>query len=1160
MWRKRKVSSSVSTHSTDEHRKHRKKRLKNNYVVISSDEEDDNEGSSLTEDEWYINCILDETESQYLIDWEGPWSPSWEPKEHVNDVAIQVWKEKRRHRQSQADSHLSEISETQSAIQFSQDHSVESIDSSEKPLEQRERSPLSVPFDSISEPRPSLEANRLSEVPESKQVTPTTATTVWPSDLAVPIPSTAALSGAACVFEYSPSTAIPLEYLLPCEVQGYLATQITYGPRETPTIASESEVLRSSNLPTLKAAQGSQGSESIVSPVIQRSSGIPACDLREEADGVTETPSVKLAVFESHKSFQYPLSKPSDSQHTLASGSCQSGFSSLLSQLLRSGNCLSKSHIKANRSRSIVQESNPSTSRESIRPFIQLLNQITSSTQRSNKVPRMSAGSMESHTQKKEVPSLAETMEKYSQYEGATPREKMKNAYAQLSAKANSLQAVDLSVTPSSVEDIEPVASVSIPEKTAPLSVRVDKEPTAHHTEPGMNTASSERVGEMPHQEQSIQTIQPSALTVNYTEETPPGSVHLGPSEFAVSLPMDSRVKDDYERVLENETQCIRDFLKGLSPPGMSSGHEERLVSRMREILGSLSNVATHPDLNIAEHIKDSDSDLRKEAAWAEYSSAKFLFLGYLVEIASSRDIHMVVMVQGKKTQKVVERYLMGKGLIYTRPREEMGSGTNLEVSLVKGSFSLGIQSTQSEGVIETYKSPSAIIALDSSLNVKSPSVQHMRTTFARHGNLLPIIRLIISNSSEHIELCFPDPPELRRLRLVIQYTVRLRNIVGDLQDDALGVREDVEEILPWLSSDHFGISWPLTSIEPLHVVSTDELLSAQLESQPQTAVAGTPNPNSQAQKRLFVEDSGEHASKRPRMDMTQDSTQLTESTKFPSQPLDSGLHTLEKNLVLMRATHAAELEKFQNTLTDMQSRLQEREKLLESLQHRYETRTKDLHKIRRERDRLADYKVTSEQKLEKQREDISKLKDERIQLKHDLEQAREEIKTGGGAIAELEAAREDIRRLTQEKSGLERKAEYEAKQAEYTREQYQTASNIAAQTGNEVRQLQEENELLKRKVAGNASRLREINIENDGARHLSRISELEAILATREDLLRRKEDELRDIRRNRPSTRSTSTQPRSPRLTAGSRPTSPGINSHNGRGSGLRFSSEMSV
>jgi hypothetical protein len=79
---KRKVSSSVSTHSTDEPRKNR---WKTKHIIISSEEEeeeeeeitDDDKSSDLDEDEWLINCILDETESQYLIDWEGPWTPSW---------------------------------------------------------------------------------------------------------------------------------------------------------------------------------------------------------------------------------------------------------------------------------------------------------------------------------------------------------------------------------------------------------------------------------------------------------------------------------------------------------------------------------------------------------------------------------------------------------------------------------------------------------------------------------------------------------------------------------------------------------------------------------------------------------------------------------------------------------------------------------------------------------------------------------------------------------------------------------------------------------------------------------------------------------------------------------------------------------------------------
>ncbi|KAL4894521.1 class II histone deacetylase complex subunits 2 and 3-domain-containing protein [Aspergillus ambiguus] len=772
---------------------------------------------------------------------------------------------------------------------------------------------------------------------------------------------------------------------------------------------------------------------------------------------------------------------------------------------------------------------------------------------------------MDDSNQQRQQSSLADTLERYSQFEGSTPREKIRNAYAQFQTRATSMAVPnEPSATPSSTGDIEASAPAPMPETAAPLSVRIDRDATHPTTHPeivvqGDNPPDSLQSGD-------VQTIQPSALSFAHAVELSPGSVHLGPAEFCVPLPMDSRVKDDYERVLSNNSQIVRDFLAGFKSDREMSSLEDISPTQIHDVLSHLSNVATHPDLNIADHIKDSGSDFGKEAAWAEYSSAKFLFLSYVVELASSRDIHLVLMVNGERSQQIVERYLLGKGLAYTRPREDMGLGTNLEVSMVKGTLTFGIQSTQNDGILETYKAPSAIIALDSSFNAKAPPVEHMRTTFARQGTLLPAIRLIVSNSSEHVELCFPNLPEMQRLRTTIQYTIRLRDMVGDLQDDALGVQEDVEEILSFLLSDNFHANWPLPPIEPISIVSAEDLDNTSSGGGTQPSVVDhAAFPENSPQKRQYIEEAGEQIAKRIRMDVSQEPTQFTESSKFPSQTLDNDLKTLEKHLVHMRTTHAAELENLQKALSDTQSRLQEREKILASLQHRYESRTNDLHKTRQERDRLIESKTISEQRVEKQKEDISKLKDERTQLRHELEQAREELKSGGGSVAELETAREEIRRLTKENASLVRKSEYESKQAEYTREQYQTASNVAAQSGNEVRQLREENETLKRKVEGDISHLRELNMKNDSARHLARISELEATLSSREDLLRRKEDELREIKKNRPSTRSTSTQPRSPRMnTTGSRPTSPGFGNNGssfpGRGSALRFSSEMSL
>ena len=811
----------------------------------------------------------------------------------------------------------------------------------------------------------------------------------------------------------------------------------------------------------------------------------------------------------------------------------------------------------------LSQHSENLSARAFIRPMLPL----------SSLIEQTPPAKMEGKETKPSDSSLPDThSDQYGDLPGATPGEKIRNAWAQLSSE-NQGNAVE---TPSSMGDIEASIPASVPETTAPLSVRPDTDSFPHshtavhhgHSEPLLPASELAHGGHIT--QHSMQTIQPSALTVTGMDEIAPGSIHLGTSEFAVTLPMDSRVKDDYERVLSDAATHIRQFFDSFQSSSQISDSEvsencslnlnpyltllkkrDELYSNMREVIVRLNNVSTHPDLNISDHLKGVESDLAKEASWAEYSSAKFLFLGSLIELVGTNEIHLIIAVGDEKKQRILERYLQGKGFAYTRPREEMGSA--VEVSLAKGSLSFGVHS--SESARELFKPPSAIFALDSSFSSTSPSMQHIRTTYARNGNLLPVIWFLVANTSEHIERCLPDTPEPERLHLLVHYIARLHDEVGDLQDDALGVHEDAEEILGYLLGSAAG--WPLPIIEPLNLVSMEELEVA-IDSSSDDAPP-------QAPKRSLDEDPEDYSSKRARVG-TQENSQLTESTKPPSQTLDRDLQSLEKNLIQMKAIHAAEKKDLQTELAQANSRLREVEKSLGILQHRYESRNNEFHKIRQERDRLTEKKSSNEERVEKQMNIISKLKEEREELNSQLEDARKTLKDGGGGPAELETLREEIRRLTNENSTLEHRARFEQRQSEYTREQYQTASTAAAQSGTENRQLTLENEALKRQVEGNMVRLHEINTQDTSARHMARIEELELTLAARDELLRKKEDELREIRKNRPSTRSTSTQPRSPKW-AGSRPTSPGV-SHNGngngngglsgRGSALRYSSEM--
>ncbi|KAJ5958149.1 Histone deacetylase complex subunit 2/3 [Penicillium vulpinum] len=1114
-------------------------------TVAISDSSESKDGSDLDDQEWPIKCILRETDTEYLIDWEGPYDPTWEPKENASELAILVWN-KRKARQSR-ELHRNLIRErstrSPSVIEVSSSSSEANIGPENHSPFDNETDQSDTSSDNYSRASSSLfvQQEGLSEILDSLQSQYTEASgsfhrsaSQFLSDYSPPPAAVSSKSHSqdnTSIFEYIPESSSPSEYLQPGEWDDGTVFDTQ---QRGPTCDSKADSVDS-------CSSHQQNSAEIDTILGVSHPNTPGVRLSPKVSEIAETPAQLPG---SGAGFSYLGSFSLDNTPS---------HNNLTSQPIDSYCEFDQFHYLSSIPETVFQH--PSQHPEELsaeafdRPVLSFLNPV-------EEAP--SVKTMDEKELKPSDPSLSDApLDRYSQLPGSNPTEKIRNAWAQLSEEnqpdlSQTANAVD---TPSSVGDIEASIPGSVPEKTAPLSVRADTDSFSHshtavhhgHSEPLLPPSELAHGGHM--SQPSLQTIHPSALTVTGMDEVAPGSVRLGPSEFAVTLPMDSRVKDDYERVLSDAATSIRQFFESFqSSTQIPEPEREALHSQMREVIARLSNVSMHPDLNISDHLKDADPDLAKEASWAEYSSAKFLLLGHLMEIVGTHELHLVLAVQDEKKRAVLERYLQGKGFAYTRPREEMGS--NLEVSLAKGPLSFGIHS--SETARELYKPPSAIFALDSYFRPKSPSMQHVRTTYARNGNLLPVIWFLVANTSEHIERCLPESPEPDRLRLLVHYIARFHNEVGDLQDDALGVHEDAEEILGYLLDSVAG--WPLPTIEPLSLVSLEELECYSSSSDEATQPA---------QKRTLDDEPEEHSSKRARVG-TQEISQLTESTKPPSQTLDRDLQSLEKNLIHMKHIHATEKAHLQAELDQANSRFQEMEKALGVLQHRYESRTKELHATRQERDRVTENKSSLEQRLEKQKETISSLKEERTELKRELDEARKAIKDGGGNSAELETAREEIRRLTKENSNLERKAEFEKNQSEYTREQYQTASTAAAQSGTETRRLATENEKLKRKAESNVVQLRELHMKDESARHLARIEELESTLATRDEFLRRKEDELREIRKNRPSTRSTSTQPRSPKW-AGSRPTSPGVG-HNGngngglggRGSALRYSSEM--
>jgi hypothetical protein len=74
--------------------------------------------------------------------------------------------------------------------------------------------------------------------------------------------------------------------------------------------------------------------------------------------------------------------------------------------------------------------------------------------------------------------------------------------------------------------------------------------------------------------------------------------------------------------------------------------------------------------------------------------------------------------------------------------------------------------------------------------------------------------------------------------------------MLGDLQDNAVGVQDDAEEIFTCLMSDNFNASWNLPAIEPLHILVSDGL---QSEDPLGTQITDPMVIGSSVNKRIFV-------------------------------------------------------------------------------------------------------------------------------------------------------------------------------------------------------------------------------------------------------------------------------------------------------------------
>jgi Class II histone deacetylase complex subunits 2 and 3 len=333
----------------------------------------------------------------------------------------------------------------------------------------------------------------------------------------------------------------------------------------------------------------------------------------------------------------------------------------------------------------------------------------------------------------------------------------------------------------------------------------------------------------------------------------------LHPAEFVVPLPIDGRIKHQYDAELTSRYKEIADFLN--SPRSL------RLIGAMNGMIRQLNDTVIHTDLGLngpATQVVPSS----QEALWAEDASSKFAFLGEMINLLRGSNHHVVVTAGSGPKLDLLHNYLIGKG-VNCRRHFDFGTTTARETSRSADQMMYTLISTQNGALKELPRSSSLLIAFDDSLDAA------ILPEWCSTERFVPVLLLLVVNSAEHVGRCIPkDVPEPERLRRLIKAAVHVHKQLGEMpfhsdfrqafnldQGGRLAlVKKDLGAKIAYaatktaeaLSSQNFALNFTLRPISELDLSGLEDYPPSTEESKGVSSSgsrAGTPG----AQKRLRV-------------------------------------------------------------------------------------------------------------------------------------------------------------------------------------------------------------------------------------------------------------------------------------------------------------------
>lgn len=611
-----------------------------------------------------------------------------------------------------------------------------------------------------------------------------------------------------------------------------------------------------------------------------------------------------------------------------------------------------------------------------------------------------------------------------------------------------------------------------------------------------------------------------------------------GPSleqmEFMVPLPMAGQPRDQYRRTIKFHEELIERFTS------RKWREYDGILKQAEDFVQTMHDIVTHIDLTNETTASQSDVEPADVVEWDRSVSPKFKFLWHLFEALRNHKIHIVMVVKPGRLLDILENFLKGTKLKYSRPDVDRRDDSLSDALLVT------LLSTSGEGSTASVRPANLVLSLDHVVDVKNPLVRALRTNSTRTEYLAPVVSLAMVNSVDHIERsCTPNLVGANRVRVLVTCIAKLRREAGKMEGNFLPIDESAMEVARFVLMGGTEDQWPLPSIGPLDNNDawdlTQGLTTMRSSNSSDSEKSAKAKAALKSQKRCMQDDELQPDKKMrmtPQAEQDASITRISDSVAGNSSLLDKTPSDSQEMMALRNLLKAAE-DNLQAMTRAKDARIGELEFALGDLQLRFEDQSKQKRELVGELNQVRNDLESTRKQKETRDITIDKLKEERRELQTQLDQARAALASSViPEVAAVEKLRQEAEQAQADKQKAERDLATNTNLSGYLNDQYTQASKQSAELASENAEMESRIRVLEKRASGEIAKARQQFQDDQRKKTAVENAKLKAQVNNLTALLSRKEEELRNKKAG-VGTRASSV-PRSPRVGPASRANSP--------------------